>query len=112
MARKGTEITLTTAPASLNDLIGYQPGAVTSRTLIDKDPGTITLFSFDEKEGLSEHTAPYDAWVQILEGAMEITVDGTIHRVIAGSVLIMPANKPHALVSVEKTKMLLVMIRA
>ncbi len=98
-------------PLALDGLLAYQNGAVVSRALVDKDTGTITLFSFDEGEGLSEHTAPYDAFVQILDGAAEVTIDGDSHTVKQGECIIMQANKPHALRAVERFKMLLVMIR-
>jgi quercetin dioxygenase-like cupin family protein len=97
---------------TLTDLVQYQLGAVVSRTLIDKQIGTITLFAFAADQGLSEHTAPYDACVQIIDGAADITIGGTVHRVVAGQLLIMPANVPHALRAVGPFKMLLVMIRA
>lgn len=97
---------------SLAGLVQYQAGAVVSRTLIDKKIGTLTLFAFDEGQGLSEHTAPYDAFVQIVDGAADITIGGTDHRVSTGQMIIMPANVPHALRAVGKFKMLLVMIRA
>jgi quercetin dioxygenase-like cupin family protein len=96
----------------LAELVQYQPGAVVSRTLIDKKIGTLTLFAFDENQGLSEHTAPYDAFVQIVDGAADITIDGADHRVTAGQMIIMPANVPHALRAAGRFKMLLVMIRA
>ena len=83
-----------------------------SRTLIDKQIGTLTLFAFDDGQGLSEHTAPYDAFVQIVDGAADITIGGEDHRVAAGQMIIMPANVPHALRAAGKFKMLLVMIRA
>jgi quercetin dioxygenase-like cupin family protein len=97
---------------NLADLIAYQPGAVVSRTLIDKKVGTITVFAFDEGEGLSEHTAPFDAFIQVVDGAAEITIAGTVHKVVAGEIIIMPANQPHAVKAVSQFKMLLVMIRA
>ena len=97
---------------TLGDLVQYQPGAVVSRTLIDKKIGTLTLFAFDEGQGLSEHTAPFDAFVQIVDGAADITIGGEDHRVSAGEMIIMPANVPHALRAVGRFKMLLVMIRA
>jgi quercetin dioxygenase-like cupin family protein len=96
---------------NLAGLIEYQNGAVVSRTLLDKDAGSITLFAFDKGQGLSEHTAPYDATVQIIEGVAEIKISGKPSRVKAGELIIMPANKPHALRAVEKFKMLLIMIR-
>ena len=104
--------TLTAQPLNLADLVQYQPGAVVSRTLIDKKIGTLTLFAFDEGQGLSEHTAPYDAFVQVVDGAADITIAGEIHRVTAGQMIIMPANLPHALRAAGRFKMLLVMIRA
>ncbi len=96
----------------LGALAAYQEGSVVSRTLVDRKIGTITLFSFDAGQGLSEHTAPYDAFVQVFDGTAEITVGGTVHRVAGGQVLIMPANIPHSLRAVERFKMMLVMIRA
>lgn len=97
---------------NLADLVGYQPGAVVSRTLIDRKIGTLTLFAFDDGQGLSEHTAPYDAFVQIVDGAADITIGGEDQRVTAGQMIIMPANVPHALRAVGRFKMLLVMVRA
>ncbi len=97
---------------ALAELVQYQAGAVVSRTLIDKKIGTLTLFAFDDGQGLSEHTAPYDAFVQIVDGSAEITIGGVPHRVSAGQMIIMPANVAHALRAVGRFKMLLVMIRA
>ncbi len=97
---------------SLAEMAAYQEGAVVSRTLIDKKVGTITVFAFAEGEGLSEHTAPYDAFVKVIDGTAEITIAGTIHVVHAGQFIIMPANEPHALKALKPFKMLLVMIRA
>ena len=94
------------------ELVSYQSGAVVSRTVIDRKIGTITLFSFDEGQGLSEHTAPYDAFVQIVDGTAEVNIAGQPHRVTAGEFIIMPANVPHSLKAVERFKMMLVMIRA
>jgi quercetin dioxygenase-like cupin family protein len=96
----------------LADLIDYQEGSVVSRTIIDKKAGTVTLFAFDEGEGLSEHTAPYDALVYILDGDAEVTISGKPIRLKKGELTIMPANEPHALSAVAKFKMLLVMIRS
>jgi len=96
----------------LTDLAAYQAGSVVSRTLIDKKVGTITVFAFAEGEGLSEHTAPFDAFVQVIDGAAEVTISGTVHAVHAGQMIIMPANQPHALRALQRFKMLLVMIRA
>jgi len=96
----------------LTDLVSYQEGSVVSRTLVDKKVGTVTVFAFAAGEGLSEHTAPFDAFVQIIDGAAEITIDGSIHLVHAGQMIIMPANRPHALRATRQFKMLLVMIRS
>lgn len=97
---------------TINELAAYQPGSVVSRTLIDKQIGTVTLFAFDQGQGLSEHTAPYDAFVQVLDGSAVITIAGTLHTVTAGQMIIMPANQPHSLRAEQPFKMLLVMIRA
>lgn len=96
---------------TMNDLIGYSDGSVVSKTLIDKKVGTLTLFSFDAGQGLSEHTAPYDAFVQVLDGEAVVTIEGVDHSVAAGQMIIMPAHRPHALKAVQPFKMLLVMIR-
>lgn len=96
----------------LKNLVAYQDGSVVSKTLIDRGIGTITLFSFDKGQGLSEHTAPFDAFVQVVDGEAEITISGAAHTVRGGEIIIMPANKPHSLKAVERFKMLLVMIRA
>lgn len=93
-------------------LVEYQADAVVSRTLIDKTVGTLTLFAFDKGQGLSEHTAPYDAFVYILDGQAEIIISGKSLNVAQGDMVIMPANKPHALNATQRFKMLLVMIRA
>ncbi len=102
---------LTAEVNRLIDLAGYQKGSVVSRTIIDKKTGTVTLFSFDEGQGLSEHTAPFDALVYVLDGEAEISISGKPLRLKAGEMTIMPANRPHALKAVKKFKMLLVMIR-
>ena len=96
----------------LTGLLDYQEGSVVSRTVIDKKTGTVTLFAFDEGQGLSEHTAPFDALVHVLDGEAEIIISGKAYRVMEGEMLIMPADKPHALRAVTKFKMLLVMIRS
>jgi len=97
---------------NLSGLITYQEGAVVSRTLIDKEEGTVTLFAFEEKQGLSEHTAPYDAMVYVLDGEAQVTIAGKPITLGEGEVTIMPANKPHALAAKTRFKMLLVMIKA
>ncbi len=96
----------------LEELVSYQEGSVVSRTLIDKETGTVTLFAFDEGEGLSEHTAPYDALVYVYNGEAEITISGEPHTVRKGETIIMPANDPHALRATTPFKMMLVMIRS
>lgn len=103
---------LTARALTMTELIAYQEGAVVSRTLIDKKIGTLTLFAFGAGQGLSEHTAPYDAVVQIVDGEADITIAGTAHHLVAGQMIIMPANQPHSLRSDQRFKMLLVMIRA
>ncbi|MCM2360014.1 MAG: cupin domain-containing protein [Geobacteraceae bacterium] len=103
---------VTGQPMTMTELVAYQEGSVVSRTLIDKKVGTLTLFAFDAGQGLSEHTSPYDACVQIIDGEAEITIAGTVHHLVAGQMIIMPADRPHLLKAVRSFKMLLVMIRA
>lgn len=100
-----------TQARSIVDLVQYQPGAVVSHTLVKKPTGTITLFAFDEGEGLSEHTTPYDAVVHVLQGESEITIGNSVHPVREGEVIIMPAHVPHALKAVRPFKMILTMIK-
>jgi quercetin dioxygenase-like cupin family protein len=100
------------SPRSINDSINYQEDAVVSRELIRKATGTVTLFAFDKNQGLSEHTAPYDAFVMITDGQAEITVSGVKHEIKAGEMLVMPANRPHALKAIEPFKMVLTMIKS
>lgn len=102
---------LTGQVLTMTELIAYQEGSVVSRTLIDKKIGTLTLFAFGAGQGLSEHTAPYDAVVQIVDGEADITIAGTVHHLVAGQMIIMPANQPHSLRAAESFKMLLTMIR-
>ena len=94
-----------------SDLVAPQPGAVVSRTLIKKASGTVTVFAFDAGEGLSEHTAPFDALVLDLEGEAEISISGTPHHVSVGQILKLPAGEPHAVKAATPFKMLLVMVR-
>jgi quercetin dioxygenase-like cupin family protein len=94
------------------ELAGYQEGSVVSRVLLKRSGGTITFFAFDAGQGLSEHTAPFDALAHILEGDAEITIAGTVVRVGAGEMVLMPANQPHALSARTRFKMLLIMIRS
>jgi quercetin dioxygenase-like cupin family protein len=94
------------------DLVSYQAGAVVSRIVVKRETGNVTLFAFDTGQELSEHTAPYDALVQVLDGEAEITVAGRPYRVCAGEMMLMPAHQPHALKAVARFKMLLTMIRS
>lgn len=96
----------------LDDLIDYQEGSVVSREIVRKETGTVTIFAFDKGEGLSEHSAPFDALVQIVDGKAIITIGGEENTVQKGEMIIMPANVPHALHAVEKYKMILTMIRS
>jgi quercetin dioxygenase-like cupin family protein len=96
----------------LENLIDYQEGSVVSRTLIDKKTGTVTLFAFAENQGLSEHTAPYDAIVHVLDGEAEVTISGKLIKVKQGEITILPANQPHALEAKTRFKMLLTMIKS
>lgn len=103
---------LTGVAVTLTDLLDYQDDAVVSRTIIDKKTGTLTLFSFDEGQSLSEHTAPFDALVYILDGEAEVTISGNSLQLKEGEVVVMPANEPHALRATKRFKMMLVMIRS
>ena len=96
---------------NLNDLVEYQKESVVSKTLIKKEKGTITVFAFDKEQGLSEHAAPFDALVQVLDGKADILLAGSSNVVSEGEMIIMPANVPHALKAIEKFKMMLVMIK-
>jgi len=95
----------------LTDLVDYSDDSIVSKTILDKPTGTITLFSFDKGQKLSEHTSPYDAVVQVLEGQASLTIGGEIQQVPAGEIIVMPANVPHAVDAEERFKMLLTMIR-
>ena len=107
-----TKANITGKPVELTSLADYQTGAIVSRELLRKQTGTVTTFAFDEGQGLSEHTAPFDAMVCILEGEAEISINGKPHRMVAGEMIIMPADKPHAVKAVSRFKMMLVMIRS
>jgi quercetin dioxygenase-like cupin family protein len=98
--------------SNLIDLVEYQDDTVVSRTLIDKTAGTVTLFAFGENQGLSEHTAPFDAIVYLIDGEAEITIAENKHHLKKGEMIIMPANIPHALKAMKKFKMLLIMIKS
>jgi quercetin dioxygenase-like cupin family protein len=93
-------------------LVNYQDGSVVSREIVKKPAGTVTVFAFDEGQGLSEHTARFDALVQLLEGEAEITIAGKPHRVQSGEMILMPANQPHALKALKRYKMILTLIRS
>jgi quercetin dioxygenase-like cupin family protein len=99
-------------PQKLIELVQYQAGSVVSRALVNEKAGTVTLFAFGEGEGLSEHTAPFDALVHILEGEAEVVISGKPLRLKQGEMVIMPANEPHALKALTRFKMLLTMIRS
>lgn len=96
---------------TLVQMVGYQEGSVVSKALIQKKQGTVTLFAFDKGQGLSEHTAPFDAMVHVLDGEAEITVSGTPYRLKAGDMIIMPAGEPHSLQAVDRYKMMLTMVK-
>ncbi|MBN2019668.1 MAG: cupin domain-containing protein [Sedimentisphaerales bacterium] len=99
-------------PVDVNALIDYTDDSIVSKTIIDKPVGTITLFAFDKGQKLSEHTAPYDAVVQVIDGCAEITIAGKQIDVTSGKLIVMPAGVPHEVAAPEKFKMLLVMVRA
>ena len=99
-------------PEVVNSLVDYQDESVVSRTLVEKETGTITLFAFSKGQSLSEHTAPFDAMVYVLDGKAEITISGNPTALESGQMIVMPANKPHALKATENFKMLLTMIRS
>jgi quercetin dioxygenase-like cupin family protein len=96
----------------LRDLVNYQDGAVVSREIIRKSTGTVTLFAFDKGQGLSEHTAPFDALLHVFDGEAEVTISGKAYHLEQGQMIILPAGETHALKALSKFKMLLVMIRS
>jgi quercetin dioxygenase-like cupin family protein len=101
-----------TKSQNINQTIEYQEGSVVSKEIVNKPTGTITLFAFSKGQGLSEHTAPYDALVIITDGVAEITVSGVKHKVVTGEMLLMPGNAPHALKAIEPFKMMLIMVKS
>ncbi|HLA87653.1 MAG TPA: cupin domain-containing protein [Anaerolineales bacterium] len=107
---------MSTAPKAqtlhLAEMVSYQEGSVVSRQITKAEAGNVTLFAFDKDQGLSEHTAPYDALVYVLEGQAEVTISGQPFQLNMGDAIIMPADEPHALKAIQKFKMLLTMIRA
>ncbi len=114
MEEKGTGKGIEKSPTQvvkLTELADYQKDSVVSRTIIDKKTGTVTFFAFDEGQGLSEHTAPFDALVYLLDGKAEISISGKGFHLKEGEMIIMPANQPHAIKAVKKFKMMLTMIR-
>jgi quercetin dioxygenase-like cupin family protein len=98
--------------ARLTDLVNYQEGSVVSRTIVKRATGTVTIFAFDDGQGLSEHSAAFDAMAHVLEGEAEITVAGEPLRTTAGDAVLLPANQPHSLKALGRFKMLLTMIRS
>jgi len=105
------EKSLMAESAGMAALVGYQGGAVVSRTIIERNTGTVTLFAFDKGQGLSEHTAPFDALVYVIDGEAIVTINGKSITLKTGEAVIMPANKPHALKAIERFKMMLIMIK-
>lgn len=99
-------------PQSLISLVDYQTGAIVSRKILSRPAGTITLFAFDKDQQLSEHTAPFDALLVVLDGQAMISISGQTHRVSQGEMILMPANVPHAVDAAQKFKMMLIMVRA
>ena len=97
---------------SLADMVDYQDDSVVSKTVIKKKTGSVTLFAFDQGQGLSEHTAPFDAMVQVLDGEVEIKISGKPFHLKQGEMIIMPANEPHALNAVKRFKMMLIMVKS
>ncbi|RAO99098.1 cupin [Petrotoga sp. 9PW.55.5.1] len=112
MSNKEIDKVLLNNVSILKDLVGYQQGNVVSRTIVDKTTGTVTLFAFTKDQGLSEHTAPYDALVHVLEGEAEIIIDGKSYNLKEGEAIIMPANHSHGLTAKNEFKMILTMIKA
>ena len=110
--KRRTSGSLRARAVKLVDLIDYQRGSIVSREVINKETGTVTVFAFDEGEGLSEHTAPFDALVYVLDGEAEILISGKPFHLGQGEMLIMPARKPHALKALKRMKMLLIMVRS
>jgi quercetin dioxygenase-like cupin family protein len=99
-------------PRKVVDLVNYQDGSIVSREIVSKKTGTVTIFAFDEGQGLSEHTSPYDALIHVLEGNVEITISGKSFLLGQGEAIIMPAKQPHGLNAQRKVKLILTMIRS
>lgn len=98
--------------SNMKDLVTYQEGSIVSKEIIRKPTGTVTIFAFDQDQGLSEHTAPFDALVCILDGEVEISISGESHHLKSGEMIIMPGGKPHALKALKRFKMMLAMVRS
>ena len=96
----------------LMEMVNYQDGTIVSKTLINKNKGTVTLFAFDKDQALSEHTAPFDALLQVIEGNVEVKISGEENHLKTGEMILMPANVPHAVKAIEKFKMMLIMIKS
>ncbi|KKM84500.1 hypothetical protein LCGC14_1298480 [marine sediment metagenome] len=107
-----SEISIKKEIFNLESIIAYQEDSIVSRTLVNKEVGTVTLFSFDIDQGLSEHTAPYDALAYLIDGDAEITISSVKYILTRGQMIIMPANEPHALKALKKFKMMLIMIKS
>jgi quercetin dioxygenase-like cupin family protein len=103
---------MTQQVSNMKELVAYQDGSIVSKEIIKKLTGTVTLFAFDQDQGLSEHTAPFDALVTVLDGEAEITIAGEPHHLKEGEMIIMPGGNPHALRAVKRFKMMLVMVRS
>ena len=97
---------------NLKDLVAYQDGSIVSKEIIKKPTGTVTIFAFDRDQGLSEHTAPFDALVYVLDGETEIIISGISYHLKAGDMIVMPGGQPHALKATKKFKMMLVMVKS
>jgi quercetin dioxygenase-like cupin family protein len=110
--KTGIDSKLSATPNSLIDLVDYQEDSVVSRTLIDKKSGTVTIFAFDEEQGLSEHTAPFDALLHVFEGEAEVTISGKPFVMKTGTVTILPVGEPHSVRALSRFKMMLTMIRS
>jgi quercetin dioxygenase-like cupin family protein len=98
--------------SNVRDMVTYQEGSIVSKEIIKKPTGTVTIFAFDQDQGLSEHTAPFDAMVYVLDGEVEIIISGEAHHLREGEMIIMPGGKPHALRAVRRFKMMLVMVKS
>ena len=109
--RKGTDAKLVAKVFNYRDIVAYQEGSIVSRTIIDNDEGTVTVFAFDDDQRLSTHSAPFDALVQIVEGTSIITIEENTFEITAPGAIIMPADKPHSVAGKGRFKMVLTMIR-